>query len=158
MSVTPPFSPDTWQMSGDPCEMIVRQLSGACQMYDHTYHSFIQVTCIIIIWYEWCVEKLFTTNIQLYRWYEPSSYFNVCITFQRDYQFHPDWGLECHMTRVLRWLNLCVLLCLRLCCTESIAYFKLCSNTSFVISYLLYTYFIFWPINPLNFSAALLNM
>ncbi len=36
ISATPPFPPDAWQMSGAPCQMIVRQLSGVCQMPHQT--------------------------------------------------------------------------------------------------------------------------
>ncbi len=34
--ITPPFPPDACHMSGAPCQMIVRQLSGACQMPHQT--------------------------------------------------------------------------------------------------------------------------
>ena len=44
VSITPLNLPDACHMSGAPCQMIVRQLSGACQMPHQTSVNFHQTS------------------------------------------------------------------------------------------------------------------
>ncbi len=76
---TPPFPPDTCYLSDAPCQMIVRQLSGACQMPHQTSVNFHQTSSTYTpdtyhMVYVWCICGTCLTNVWWGIWQTPDNH------------------------------------------------------------------------------------